>query len=433
MKSLARLIAVILALGIAAAAQTKTFMAYVGNYSANTAYGLNDMVSSGGGFYISLEANNQGNPPATSAAEWASAAPPSTTGPAGPVGPVGPQGVTGPAGAQAPAGPAGAQGATGAIGPAGVGGAAQETRTLSVAAIKGIDIPAGGGLTLFSATGPGSVERIQIAMSYNVGSPATQPIAANTMLTIAVDGNTYSCSLGMFMLWNGYTTGDGASATTDLFLSKYLGITGGTSSGNAINSGYRRIYIKYNTSINISIAIPPTANIVTWTQVEYYPGAVPTGLHPQTQNVFHMVDNEWARSATTPNATLTMLPAVSGPGELESVYFVSSAPGPTEPSWLEIAPVLAVDGTTFRFLGCEDFFGNQFYGDQFHGRADEYGIARYFSSGAPDNTTYWSGYRYFRESPMLFNNSLGITWLNAYAPAQAATRVGSLVVYYTQN
>ena len=138
-------------------------------------------------------------------------------------------------------------------------------------------------------------------------------------------------------------------------------------------------------------------------------------------------------SAIPPGATLTMLPEASGPGELESIYFVSSAPGPTEPSWLEIAPVLAVDGTTFRFLGCEDFFGNQFYGDQFHGRTDEYGIARYFSSGAPDNTTYWSGYRYFRESPMLFNNSLGITWLNAYVPAQAATRVGSLVVYYTEN
>jgi hypothetical protein len=427
MKKLARFIALILAFGIPAVAQTKTFVAYVGNYSANTAYGLNDMVSLGGGFYISLEANNQGNPPATSASDWA---PATSSGTTGATGPAGLQGATGPAG---PQGPPGAQGATGAVGPAGVGATVQETRTLSVAAIKGDNIPAGGGLTLFSATGPGSVERIQIAMSYNVGSPSAVPIAADTMLTILVDGKTYSCSLGMFLLWSGYTTSDGASATGDLFLSRYLGITGGTSAGNAINSGYRRIYIPYKTSITISIATPQTMNIVTWTQVEYYPGAVPAGLHPATRNVFHMVDNEWAASAIPPGATLTMLPEASGPGELESIYFVSSAPGPTEPSWLEIAPVLAVDGTTFRFLGCEDFFGNQFYGDQFHGRTDEYGIARYFSSGAPDNTTYWSGYRYFRESPMLFTNSLGITWLNAYVPAQAATRVGSLVVYYTEN
>jgi Protein of unknown function (DUF2961) len=237
----------------------------------------------------------------------------------------------------------------------------------------------------------------------------------------------------MFMLWNGYTASDGSPATSDLFLSKYLGITGGSSSGNAINSGYRRIYIKYNTSIKISITLSPVMNIVTWTQVEYYPGVAPTGRFPATRNVFHMVDHEWAGSSIAPNAGFTMLPAVTGPGELESVYFVTSAPGPVEPGWLEIAPDIAVDGTDFRFLGCEDFFGNQFYGDQFHGRADEYGIARYFSSGAPDDTTYWTAYRYFRESPMLFNSSLGMTWVNAFNPAQAATRVGSLVVYYTEN
>jgi hypothetical protein len=413
-------------------AQTKTFVAYVGNYSSATAYGLNDMVSSGGVFYVSLEANNLGNLPESSAAEWAAAssAATGTVGATGAQGPAGAQGATGATGAVGPVGP---QGATGAAGSAGVGGEVRETRTLSVAAVKGNNIPAGGTLTLFSATGPGNVERIQVAMSYNAGSPATAPVAANSVITIAVDGQTYSCSLGMFLLWNGYTTSDGSSATSDLFLSKYLGITGGTSAGNAINSGYRRIYIKYNASINISIKASSVTNIVMWTQVEYYPGVAPAGRYPATRNVFHMVDNEWAGSSIAPNAGLTMLPNVAGPGELESVYFVSSAPGPVEPQWLEIAPNITADGTVFRFLGCEDFFGNQFYGDQFQGRADEYGIARYFSSGAPDNTTYWTGYRYFRESPMLFQSSLGITWLNAYVASQAATRVGSLVVYYTES
>src|SRR6202012_4560321 len=101
-----------------------------------------------------------------------------------------------------------------------------------------------------------------------------------------------------------------------------------------------------------------------------------------------------------PNTTLNMLPAISGTGEVESLYFVSEAPGPAVPGWLEIAPQLTVDGSTYQYGGCEDFFGNQFYGDQWHGRADEYGIARYFTSGAPDNTTYWTGYRYFRETPL---------------------------------
>ena len=84
-----------------------------------------------------------------------------------------------------------------------------------------------------------------------------------------------------------------------------------------------------------------------------------------------------------------------------------------------------------RYGGTEDFFGNQFYGNQFHGRTDEYGIARYFSSGVPDNTTYWSGYRYFRESPMIFNNSLAMTWSNPSAGSGPAAKVGSLGVYYT--
>ena len=94
-------------------------------------------------------------------------------------------------------------------------------------------------------------------------------------------------------------------------------------------------------------------------------------------------------------------------------------------------PTITVDGTEFRYGGTEDFFGNQFYGDQFHARADEYGIARDYRSGAPDNTTYWSGYRYFRESPMVFDSSLGMTWVNSWTNSVWATRVGTLAVYYT--
>jgi hypothetical protein len=332
-------------------------------------------------------------------------------------------------------GPAGAAGATGATGPAGPAGAAvPETRTLSVAHIKGYNVASGGSLTLFSATGPGNIERIQLAMQYNTGSPSASPMGANTTISIAVDGNITSCTLGMFLLWNGYTTSDGSTATQDLFEGKYLGITSGNSSGNATNSGFRRIYIKYNNSINISITLPTTGtNAIVYSQIEYYPGVAPAGRFPATRNVFHMAVNDWATSNISPNGTVAVIPAVSGAGELESIYFVSSAPGPVEPGWLEQNPAIMVDGTQFRYGGTEDFFGNQFYGDQFHGRSDEYGIARYFSSGPPDNTTYWSGYRYFGESPMIFNSSLAMTWNNGSASNGPATRVGSLAVYYTTN
>ncbi len=437
-----------------ARAQARTFVAYMGSYDASTVYNLNDMVSTGGSFYVSLTANNAGNPPATSAAAWAQisgasvagpqglAGPQGTTGATGPTGPAGtpgPQGVTGAAG---PMGPMGLQGPEGAAGPAGPQGPAgpagataglvRETRTFSVAHLKGVNIMGGGSLTLFSATGPGNVERIQIAAGYNSGSPSTSPIAANSIITIAVDGKTYSAPLGLFLLWYGYTTGDGVPATPDLFVTRYLGITSATSLSNETISGYRRIYIKYNSSIRITVTVPPGPNIVWWTQVEYYPGAAADGRYPETRNVFHMYANSVGPIA--PAATLTVLPSIAGQGELESIYFVSTAPGAVEPQWLEANPQIAVDGADFHYGGTEDFFGNQFYGDQFHGRTDEYGIARDYQSAAPDNTTYWSGYRYFRESPMLFGSSLGMTWTNTspvFGPV--AAQVGSLAVYYTSQ
>ncbi len=418
--------------------QSRTYVAYVGSYDAGTVYNLNDMVSSGESFYISLAPENVGNAPATSVSAWElMSTGPGIPGPAGPqgaagaeglTGPMGPSGATGPMG---PPGPVGATGAQGPAGPAGSGGAALETRTLRVAEIKGYNLSAGASLTLFSATGAGNLERIQLAATYNDGSPTVANLGAEATITITVDGNTCTAPLGMFLLWYGYATSDGTPATGDLFVTKYLGITSATSLSNETISGYRRIYIKYNNSISVSITNPPVTNIVWYSQAEYYAGAAPAGRYPATRNVFHMVVNDWAGSTIAPGAMFAIIPTVSGAGELESIYFVSSAAGSVQPSWLESYPTMSVDQTAFVYGGTEDFFGNQFYGNQFHGRTDEYGIARYFSSGVPDNTTYWSGYRYFRESPMIFNNSLAMTWSNPSAGSGPAAKVGSLAVYYT--
>ncbi len=355
------------------------------------------------------------------------------TGPAGPMGPFGPMGPAGPAGATGAAGPAGPAGATVAAGATeGSGGVAAETRTLSVVALKSPPL-VNNGATLFSATGSGNIERIQFAMTYNDGSPTVANLGAETVVKIVVDGKSFSCSLGLFLLWDGYATTDGAEATSDLFLTKYIGITNATSTSNQFIGGYRRIYIRYTSSISISVQMPSAFNGAIYSQVEYYPGVAPAGLYPATRNVFHMVVNEWEGSTIAPNQVVTIIPAVSGPGELESIYFVSSAPGQVEPGWLEMNPIITVDGTVFRYGGTEDFFGNQFYGDQFHGRTDEYGIARYYKANPPDNTTYWTAYRYFSESPMVFNSSLGMIWQNGNTGNRPATRVGTLAVYYTTN
>ena len=59
-----------LAFTVPAIAQTRTLVAYVGNYTAGMTYNLNDMVSSGGVFYISLGPNNLGNAPISSPSQW---------------------------------------------------------------------------------------------------------------------------------------------------------------------------------------------------------------------------------------------------------------------------------------------------------------------------------------------------------------------------
>ncbi len=77
---------------------------YTGNYASVTNYTLHDAVSFDGSTYISLIAENVGNTPDQSPAQWAVLAA---------QGPAGSTGATGPAGAP------GVSGATGAVGPAG--------------------------------------------------------------------------------------------------------------------------------------------------------------------------------------------------------------------------------------------------------------------------------------------------------------------------
>ena len=93
-------------------------------WSTTTTYNLNDAVRYGGAGYVSLIANNQGNEPDKSPADWSVLVAPGATGPVGPQGPQGSQGGTGATGPQGPSGAQGTTGATGALGPAGATGPA---------------------------------------------------------------------------------------------------------------------------------------------------------------------------------------------------------------------------------------------------------------------------------------------------------------------
>jgi len=311
----------------------------------------------------------------------------------------------------------------------------RETRTLSVYPVKGPVISAGSSYTLFSATGAGNVDPAGNSAPFNNYAPYMT-------ISITVDGGTtQTIPLGLFFLLYGYSTSDGADAVADEFVTKYLGIPVAVAN-NSVNASvvgvYRRIYIKYNTSCTIILNSLPTQTqaINIYSQVDYYPGVAPAGLYPATRNVIHFAVNDWATSTIAELGVLNILPTVTGVGELESIYFVSSAPvgGIANAHWLESdATTITVDGTTYRYYGTEDFYGNQFYGSQgIHAKTDEYGLARGYAAGSPDGRTYWTGYRYFKETPMLFNSSIGMTWQNIYhTVGTPATQVGSLATYYT--
>ena len=88
-------------------------LAYRGNYSSSTNYGLNDAVSFLGSSYISLVASNQGNAPNVSPSVWGVLAAQGAAGVAGATGATGAQGAAGAQGPQGVAGPAGPAGAVG--------------------------------------------------------------------------------------------------------------------------------------------------------------------------------------------------------------------------------------------------------------------------------------------------------------------------------
>ncbi|HEX9197998.1 MAG TPA: hypothetical protein VF865_00435 [Acidobacteriaceae bacterium] len=118
-------------------AQTRTLVSYAGSYSAGTVYNLNDMVSCGSQFYISLAPDNVGNVPATNASQWmpvgsggtGTQGPQGATGATGAQGPAGIQGLTGATGATGAQGPPGPTGPAGPAGPGGTGGVSGVTET----------------------------------------------------------------------------------------------------------------------------------------------------------------------------------------------------------------------------------------------------------------------------------------------------------------
>jgi len=116
-------------------------MNFVGVYASTGNYAVGDGVLWQGAGWVSLIANNQGNTPSLSPADWAMFSAPGAT---GAMGAAGAQGVAGPAGANGLPGVAGATGATGSqgmqgqVGPAGAAGVAGPSGMQGPAGAQGL-------------------------------------------------------------------------------------------------------------------------------------------------------------------------------------------------------------------------------------------------------------------------------------------------------
>jgi DUF2961 family protein len=308
--------------------------------------------------------------------------------------------------------------------PGGIG-VARENRILRVATnAEATSVAAGATFTLFSATGAGSVERVQLAVIGDV------PAQESSAITITVDGVRYAATTGVFFLnkWQA----DGGLAAGDLFATKNIANTFSQVHGDPVNGmgTYRKIYIPYYKSISITYTNASSASAALYSQVDYYAGAAPTGLHPATQNYFHMYT--YSLTSLAQFNRITLLPSVAGPGQLDSIFLLIAGKAGA-PQWLEANPSLHIDDVPYTYGGTEDFFGGQYYFVELPVRTDEFGVAR-LGLGSHGNF-YTTMYRYFHDYPVVFHSSLSFDWANGQKGQGTPPTINAAanIVYYTQS
>ncbi len=301
----------------------------------------------------------------------------------------------------------------------------RENRTLRVATnAEATPVAPGATFTLFSANGAGSVERVQFAA---IGDALAQE---NSRITIDVDGVSYSATTGVFFLnqWQS----DGGLAAGNLFATKNLANTYSQINGNPVNGmgAYRKIYIPYYRSISITYTNASQTTASLYTQVDYYSGKPPLGLHPRTQTYFHMYTYPMTRLGQFER--INFLPSVVGPGQLESIFLLASGLE-ASPQWLEANPRLDIDSVPYTYGGTEDFFGGQYYFVELLVHTDEFGVAR-LGLGS-NGVFYTSMYRYFHDFPVIFQSSLSFTWANGQKGEGTPPTINTAanIVYYTES
>lgn len=315
---------------------------------------------------------------------------------------------------------------------AALAGAAEETRLLRVQKVEpfltgtgdetGSNLPGsiGSSITLFSDTGPGNVESIQIAMA----GCETDATYFDTTVDITVDG-VLRASIPMGLLFLYYGRGQLP------FLSENLALTRVADPATARDMGGRRaLYIPYQTSCLIELTNGGTGTPHIFSQVEYRNGAVPSGRRQE----FHAHVKSFG-SAVAAHATFTPLPEVTGRGVIDSLQVWAWASATTVTRWLEGTPTVAIDGYDFQYGGTEDFFGIQYYGGDLANGSARCTASRgipMINLTAVDGTYYTAMYRFLKDQ--IFDTSAAITMTNGQANqgggSPPSLNVTSLCIYY---
>jgi len=291
-----------------------------------------------------------------------------------------------------------------------------------------------------AAPGPGNMTRLRF--SVQPGTNSNRWICDSSIQFI-VDGTTHTAPLGI--MFNTYATGPCGGApqfmgTTPRF--QITELSSGAFAGQIgfmipFNHSLQVNYVPYVSSSGASQSATGTG--LLWSQVDYYTGAIPTGVYPRTDQTFHM---NLIPLGTTVNAynSIDLLPVVSGAGRLNSIQLlvqmaVPSGQGPSFPFLEGLLPVY-LDGVPWAYNGTEDAFCGSGYFlslPGFFNGPDSCGVTALGPFGV--GLLSADMFRFFDSNPMIFNKSLRVSWNNgmsgagSYNPGQVT--IAALVTYYT--
>ena len=164
-------------------------LVFKGAYSANTPYGVNDVVSFQGSAYVgqrvSMNVPPSGN--GASAANWTILVAAGQNGSQGPTGPAGPTGQTGSTGVRGPAGPGGPAGPAGLTGLQGLQGVAGPAGQAGASGPEGVAGPTGPMGPSGPAGAPATAQTVSALRGYGLGILGDSLSAANQWQPVVVN------------------------------------------------------------------------------------------------------------------------------------------------------------------------------------------------------------------------------------------------------